>query len=449
MRLCVFVASVAVPLFAVSVPVGKGRQLDTDLSSINAFKPEIRADLLLQLAVTQSAQRQQVLEEAFLAADGAQYKYPEQVGPGSPADSPAGIKAEAFRLGVDSLSLKTRALRELLTVNPKRAVELFALISRPSLSATTCSDFTIGDFTPYYDTLGALSSSGVGARLTLADISPFVAPSEPTLSDILGVTRLLTTSKVSDALFDEALGYLQSDLHRASANTEALRLVYQPLGEALQSTMRVVYLRQRSNAALLSAIRSFLITELQGVACLSNGAQRQQYDRMKESLATLYNTHLGTLLYSPNGSVEALNAGDITPRTTEPAGNNASLFADSDVRALQNAVRQQQVTSDVSGALSTIDSFRSSTLTVNDVFNVQAIMYRAMANSGNLSPSQRHIVLSGYIAFIQRSAETQSYSLVWLLHAKELLVVVAKAKESLEITDPVLLAYRSIGARGV
>ncbi len=326
----IFIAHVAVRVCLSSS--SPSSQVDSALASVSSLKPEVRSDILLQLALGNSyspAQRERIIEEAFTDADGAQYKYPERVKAGSSSDSLAGIRAQAFALGLDSLSLKTRAVRELLKWNSRRAVELFTAISRPALPASSCADTSFPDISSYYDVLATLLSSSKVPPQTSASLAALANPTAPMVPDIVSLLGLLGHAGIPDTAFDEVLGYLLAAFPRVSANTEALGLLFPEMGDAFQTGIRAVYLRRRSNITLLSAIRSFLVVQIQGTACTYNGGLAQ-YKLMRDRLVNTYNTRLVTIRYPNDGPFEGLTVTALKPSATKVAASNLSLFANTD-----------------------------------------------------------------------------------------------------------------------
>ncbi len=102
MRTVLLLLSVTASFLGAATRAANPLSVDEIMASLNPLKPDIRADILLQVASRNSyssSQRQRLVEEAFAAADSAQNEYPEQVAAGSPSDSPAGLEAAVAQLG--------------------------------------------------------------------------------------------------------------------------------------------------------------------------------------------------------------------------------------------------------------------------------------------------------------------------------------------------------------
>lgn len=112
---------------------------------------------------------------------------------------------------------------------------------------------------------------------------------------------------------------------------------------------------------------------------------------------------------------------------------------------MTDAVKRASSSSDTPAALAAIDSFHSSILSEDEVFNTKALIYRGLLLDSSLTSDRRTIAII-YGSFIQRNAATQSYSLCWLLQAKEFLTLVGRFHEKVVLSDSTLLAYESLSS---
>jgi hypothetical protein len=102
----------------------KAARIETFITYAQSVPAEFSADLLIQLAesgqIKDRKKRQDLLVEAFHTAAKAKQPLKLAALPGSAVDSRLGFRASAFRLGLDSLSLQTRAIKALLPLDKKR-----------------------------------------------------------------------------------------------------------------------------------------------------------------------------------------------------------------------------------------------------------------------------------------------------------------------------------------
>ena len=79
--------------------------------------------------------------------------------PATPPDTRELYRARAGDLGLDALSLQSRVLKELITVDPARARERFSAIAHPALAPRPCADPLIADASAYYEVAAAIAQS--------------------------------------------------------------------------------------------------------------------------------------------------------------------------------------------------------------------------------------------------------------------------------------------------
>ena len=107
----------------------KSAEIESFIMHAQSVPAEFSADLVIQLVrsgkIKERKRRQDLLIEAFYTAAKAKQPLKLAALPGSAVDSRLGYRANAFRLGLDSLSLQSRAIKALLPLNKKRARQLF------------------------------------------------------------------------------------------------------------------------------------------------------------------------------------------------------------------------------------------------------------------------------------------------------------------------------------
>ena len=126
----------------------------------NATPPEFDSDALLRVAsVTKidKSLRKELIERAFHLAAGAQFRTP-MTAVGQLADTRSGMIAAAAKLGLDALSLQTRAVRIMLELDKKAARDLFLEINQPSV-AQTCDQPLVPDAGSLYQALAAVANT--------------------------------------------------------------------------------------------------------------------------------------------------------------------------------------------------------------------------------------------------------------------------------------------------
>jgi hypothetical protein len=154
---CVLVMLSALAAFAGDRPVPPIVEL------ARAAPPEFFADAIVKLVqagkIPQSEQQVELLEEAFSVAAGAKESMRLTGLPGTPPDTREIYRSKAGELGLNTLSLQSRIVRELVTLDRAKARELFERIARPKLEPRPCADPLIADVSAYYEAAAVIAQS--------------------------------------------------------------------------------------------------------------------------------------------------------------------------------------------------------------------------------------------------------------------------------------------------
>src|ERR1700737_2013593 len=111
--------------------------------------PEISSDALLRVVesgkVADRKTKRDLAEQAFRLAGSAKFPVRMRGVPGSIVDTRSGYLSKAYDLKLDALSLESRAVHDLLSIDAAKARELFQEIARPTLTPLTCDDALVYD----------------------------------------------------------------------------------------------------------------------------------------------------------------------------------------------------------------------------------------------------------------------------------------------------------------
>ncbi len=126
----------------------------------NAAPPEFAADALLRMVESGKLQdknaRRELVEHAFQLAASAKFPVRMDGLPGTTTDTASGSLSRAHALKLDGLSLQSRAVRDMLPIDPDKARELFGQMVKPALAPLTCDDALVYDPSDYYQALSAV-----------------------------------------------------------------------------------------------------------------------------------------------------------------------------------------------------------------------------------------------------------------------------------------------------
>jgi len=123
-----------------------------------AAPPEFASVALLRVAecprLTDPAWKHELIEEAFQSAAGAQNTRRRAMPGGRFESSLEMNEAVAGNLELDRISLQVRAVRDMLSVDPHAALDLFQRFDFPPPRTLTCSDALVDNVVDYYAVAG-------------------------------------------------------------------------------------------------------------------------------------------------------------------------------------------------------------------------------------------------------------------------------------------------------
>jgi len=125
-----------------------------------AAPPEFTADALLRIVeqgkFLDKDARIDLIEDAFRSAAAAKFQVRMDGLPGTTTDTASGSLSRAYALKLDALSLESRAVRDMLPLDPIKARRMFTEIARPMLPSLTCDDALFYNLSDYYQALSAV-----------------------------------------------------------------------------------------------------------------------------------------------------------------------------------------------------------------------------------------------------------------------------------------------------
>lgn len=138
------------------------------VEAARAAPPEFFADSVIRLIrggkIPQRELQIALLDEAFSVLRGAKEPIRLIGVPGIPPDTREIYRSKAAELRFDALSIESRIIREMVTLDRARARSLFDGIARPKLEPRGCGDPFIADASPYYEAAAAIGQSAFSDR---------------------------------------------------------------------------------------------------------------------------------------------------------------------------------------------------------------------------------------------------------------------------------------------
>jgi hypothetical protein len=429
--------------------------LRTLIDQARALPPEFASDALLRIASASEIKaptRRELLLEAFDVASRSKYSVPERNLPGYEVDTPDGYLARAFRLGLDELSLKSRAVTGLVDVDPGEALRLFERMQAIRIPPSSCSVRLIPDLRDFY-------------KLPSVLIKAFSAKQRKDGDDVLLLTRLihaahsaaqapfvpaLVTESASpdDSQLQILVGAVAASLEEMERDDLTFRANYGNLSNNVFRLADLCAQRKISNVLLLTALRSAIIRQLSGDRC---GRLITMMDPAKY-VASFH--AVAEVLFPPNADLKSISADDLKPASiqTPPDSeetyfrSNRSASLMSEIRTLRDerqspSYNEAEWRQHLAVLLSALNSWNpTEEPSERTYFHEKSVLYLGL-QSLNPPPDEERGILRDYLAFLE-DQRFRDLGIEWFVYAKDLLPALEKADLRDELLkDPVLAMY--------
>jgi hypothetical protein len=149
-----FTALLLVPALFAAEPQKLPGPLQSIADIATTAPPEFAADALLRMVesgkLADKNARRALVEQAFGLAASAKFSVRMEGLPGTITDTASGSLSQAYALKLDVLSLQSRAVEDMLPLDPSKARELFGQIVKPTLAPLTCDDALVYEPAEFY-----------------------------------------------------------------------------------------------------------------------------------------------------------------------------------------------------------------------------------------------------------------------------------------------------------
>jgi len=240
-----------------------------------AAPPELFADTIVRLIqagrIPQRELQITVLEEAFSVAANASEAVRLVAIPPTPPDTRALYRGRAGDLRFDVLSLRSRILQELLTVNRVAARDRFPQIPHPLLEPRPCEDPMVADISSYYEIGAAIAQSsftaaekekGLHVQFLATMLSGAKSPGE-----IEPFARVIQSVSLQPQEWDLLLATLASKLETMGPDYRAFALSLKPLQDEMSALIALGGANGVGTDGLVRAFRKFVTTQLKADRC--------------------------------------------------------------------------------------------------------------------------------------------------------------------------------------
>ncbi|HZT40508.1 MAG TPA: hypothetical protein VFA28_21640 [Bryobacteraceae bacterium] len=463
--------------FAAAIAASAGEKarprLPPDMQSLvdlaMATPPEFAADALLRIATSANlrdpAAKRELIERAFQIAPRAQYATRLIAAPGAETDTRAGYLSSALRLRLDALSLQTRAITAMLSLDKTRAREMMPQLIHPAIEPLKCEDALIPDVSAYYDAVVALINGAFSdnqraqeehLRFALSQLSRASG-----VADIPGAASLLTSIGWSPPQFEALAGAIAARLAAIPPDSRAFWYYAQSIEDAMAGVVARAKQLGVGPEPLAQAYRAYLVSQLTAPRCGQRESEVRASGMRHESLPPLFGAEI-------RGDLPALSPEEMKPERTEGgikierywqtdeakrifeacwklrAGPNGAYYSE----AARNTPEWNRALRDFLNLLAGWNG--AAEASEADYFHEKAIVFEALlelAPPGEL----RDRVLENYVVFLQGSTLAGQSPVEWFWHVRATVdrlaangAASAQLRRALERSGNVILTLEAI-----
>ena len=380
-----------------------------------AVPPELGAYAELRLAespkLSDKRYRLELVEDAFHKASHGSRKVPvKAVAMPGMEGTQAAVTAQAAKLGLDALSLQSRAVSDLAAIDPRRARMFFEMIIVPAPAKMSCQDALVEDYSVYY-----AAAERVAQQLKGDDAMRFVNDLLSRIgsaSQLAGAVRFLTTQRM--AAFGAALQRVEGDDRSFTASLQEVKAAMNAMAPG--------------NPVLIAAYRQYLVRNLHATRCAESLDLDWNVENARQAVAE-FQRYAGDMAI-PEDDVKAEGKGESakTERILDPQFASAqrakfqALMFGSANRALGPQMKSGSDWQQSFGeTLSEVSGMKPAPGQSEAVFfyakggSLQALLLAAPAGP------ERDRVLAQYLEFLQNSNFQNDHPAEWFAPVESLL----------------------------
>lgn len=392
--------------------------------------PELAAYALLRLvdtrAVNQPEQQRKLIEQAYMLAGQSPYAVRLTASSGG-GSTRSGYLSQALTQGLDSLSLRTRAVSAMLKLDPERARDLFQQLRSLALANRSCADSMLYDPSTYYRSAGDVYKRGFTqdeqTRGLPDDFLESVFRDVHHASEVGSAGDLLRSQQFdaemlarAEGAFARSLNGIRGD-YRSFAATQA---------DLTRNVTRLAQVQGRASHALLEATRAYLIGNVSGSVC------GDQSGSVNSSVALNSNAYAAFNQVLVRYGIAPITDADLKPGTVVPTSETTtqgywqsptSKQLQASVQTLrsgdkQSAQWQESASSVLTSLREWIDA--GSEPSEEDFYIEKAVLYEQMLVATPADSPMYDEMLNAYIAFLSEEPPSDEVRIYWLWNIQNL-----------------------------
>jgi hypothetical protein len=323
----------------------------------------------------------------------------------------------AAALGIDRMSLESRAVRAMLGVNPKRARDLFLFMQKPVPRRLTCADFLAEHPAPYYDALSAVVASldsdakrkGVHARLAESVVAAIPSPEQ-----IAPAAAVLSLELWKPAELDLLVTKFAGAVTAMSSDDRSFMMALPGQHQAVAALLaRLDRQGVEGREALRVAYRDFLLRHINAERCAESTDRNLPYIRAEFAATQAF----------------GISPSERKPRTTDARADTDTLLRSDGARRLEQRWRtllydglpEAQWRDELDAYLRDVDALKAPDAIAESPIEEMKMKALAGLLLGLPPGDQRERVLARYLGELQSSPEQERRPGPWFLGVTELL----------------------------
>lgn len=423
--------------------VQQERPLDIVLfiNDVRSAQPEFAADLLIRIAgsdkVADAAWKAELIEEAFRLASSAQQPVKRAPLPSRPTDTRTGVLASAFALGLDGLSLQCRAANAMLSIDKRKARELFAEIGRPRLEPVNCEDALVYDLSDFYATLKRIAETAFSpAEIKLNEPGRFI---ESYISQIMSPTELspaidlISSTKSSSSQYESLVYVFARTLSSISGDDRSFTQSLYFVDRSVKNLITKLLQRGLSTWEIIRAYRTYLVRHFSAIRCADSDLTFSR--RAQAAVISDFNK---TLRLKTEKNVAEISTDDVRPSSMEGTLSDYTYWQSPKASRLLMRVKELRFGSANTQLTSTdketldwqakLDDFmkdladwkKEDEKTEEDYFHQKCTLYRSLIETIPQKPT-RDEVIRNFMEFLNGCDLQRGSRIEWFWQARFLL----------------------------
>lgn len=441
----------------------KSADIEAFIIYAQSLPAEFSADLIIQLAesgqIKDLKRRQDLLVDAFYTAAKAKQPLKRAALPGSIVDSRSGYRANAFRLGLDALSLQSRAIKALLPLNKQKARQLFEEI-KLKLDPLNCEDTLAYNVDAFFDTtLVLVQTAFPSEEIRRGEHIYFIENHFSRITsanEIRPAIRVLVSLKATNLELARLGHAFSTALTKVRGDRRSFAAPWNSTMSSIDELVSKFHQRGLSCDEIIESYRTYLINQLSGDGC----AERDAEKLVNASLVTHFNEKLRLLAYK---NISAISDDEIRPGRPGGSGRDEEYWTSAKSKRVLAAMRKLRFKangdelktpekrfadweSQLSQLIRELASWSpTDEKSEEDYFHQKSVIYSALIDSlpaENQYDALRDEALRDFTNLVSTSELQKQQPAEWFLHAK-ILIDRAKTAKSSERDKLLTFIYNS------